>query len=59
MKTERAMIEEAMQRYQANGGKVQQVPTGARTIDDGLRHCRCGCRGNYTEHSMRLGEMGK
>ena len=25
------------------------------TLDD----CRCGCRGNYTEHSMRAGESGR
>ena len=25
------------------------------TLDD----CRCGCHGDYTEHSMRAGEAGR
>ena len=24
-----------------------------------LADCRCGCRGDYTEHSMRAGESGR
>lgn len=53
-----AEIEKAMQEYLAKGGQVKQVEPNVRAIDDGLRHCRCGCHGNYTEHTMRLGERG-
>ena len=37
---------------------VQVVPEGKRTIDSAIRHCRCGCHGDWTEHTMRLGERG-
>ena len=25
---------------------------------NGLQYCKCGCNGNYTDHTMRLGERG-
>lgn len=48
----------AMAAFEQQGGQVKQVKEGERTIDPGIRHCRCGCRGNWTDHTMRLGEMG-
>lgn len=53
-----AELEQAMKYYLAKGGRVTEVQPNVRAIDDGLRHCRCGCRGNYTDHTMRLGERG-
>lgn len=53
-----AELEQAMQEYLAKGGRVTEIEPNVRTTDDGLRHCRCGCLGNYTDHTMRLGERG-
>lgn len=46
--------------FKAKGGKVKQVETGAvRWLKDPqLKNCQCGCEGDYTDHSMRRGEMG-
>lgn len=38
---------------------VRVVAEGTRTIDPAIRHCTCGCRGDWTEHTMRLGERGQ
>ena len=44
----------------AKGGKIQEVPAGQRAETvTGLNACRCGCHGDYTEHSMRAGESGR
>lgn len=51
-------LEKALAEFSKNGGKVKEVEAGVTAIDPGLRHCRCGCRGNYTDHIMRLGEKG-
>ena len=51
-----AAIEAAMKSGKAPAVKV--IKEGERAIDPGIRYCRCGCRGDYTEHSMRLGERG-
>lgn len=48
----------ALAAFSQNGGKVQQVEEGARAIDPAIRYCRCGCEGNWTDHTMRLGESG-
>lgn len=37
---------------------VTVVAEGVRAIDPALRHCDCGCNGNYTNHTMRMGERG-
>ena len=40
--------------------EVQEIPAGQRTeVLPGLNTCRCGCHGDYTEHSMRAGEAGR
>lgn len=49
----------AMLAFESNGGKVEQIETNQRTLDPGLVFCTCGCRGNYTDHSMRKGESGR
>lgn len=52
-----------------NAPAIQVIPTGQTALpvgagltssgaDELLRHCRCGCDGDYTDHSMRLGERG-
>lgn len=55
-------LAQAMAEYEARGGKVTQCEPGARAlphvIDPALVGCQCGCKGNYTEHSMREGETG-
>lgn len=48
----------ALANFSQNGGKVQQVEEGKRSIDPAIRYCRCGCEGNWTDHTMRLGESG-
>ena len=52
-----------------NAPAVQVIPTGQTALtvghgltsnarDELLTHCRCGCNGDYTDHSMRLAERG-
>ena len=36
------------------GDLVELLPEMPR-----LRDCKCGCDGNYTDHSMRAGESGR
>lgn len=48
--------------YASNGGKVKKCADGdtaIRKIPAGLLCCECGCRGDFTEHSMRAGESGR
>lgn len=55
-----ADIESQIAAFFAKGGKIQEVPAGQRTeAVPGLSSCRCGCHGDYTEHSMRAGESGR
>lgn len=49
----REQLAQAMANFQ---GEVKQVKEGERVIDTSLRFCKCGCEGNYTDHSMRQGE---
>lgn len=62
MQTAKQQIADAMQAFLNAGGKVQEVEPGKRTldyaIDPRLVTCGCGCKGNYTDHTMRLGESG-
>lgn len=55
-------LEAAQAAFLAKGGKVEEVETGKRSersaADDLVRGCKCGCEGNYTDHSMRRGERG-
>lgn len=51
-------LNEQIEAFFAKGGKVTSVAEGQRT-DPGLNGCRCGCHGNYTDHSMRAGESGR
>jgi len=53
--------------FLARGGKITECPIGA-TADNGesiarFNHgetmCRCGCHGDYTDHSMRAAESGR
>lgn len=48
-----------MEAFAARGGSVKQLPEGQSAIDPMMKHCRCGCRGNWTDHTMRLGESGQ
>lgn len=52
-------LAEAMRAFEQAGKKVTQVQEGEKavsSIDPALRFCKCGCEGNYTDHSMRQGE---
>lgn len=49
-------LEMAMSAFSQNGGKVKQVKENQRAIDPAIRYCKCGCEGNWTEHTMRQGE---
>ena len=48
----------AMAAFESSGGEVKKVKEGERTIDPRIRWCKCGCEGNYTDHTMRQGERG-
>jgi hypothetical protein len=54
---------ETVEEFLARGGKVNSIPAGEKKAKefnpDWLRGCKCGCRGNYTDHSMRCGERGE
>ena len=50
--------------FLASGGKITQVSEGvvandSHEKDSELLNCRCGCNGDYTDHSMRAGESGR
>lgn len=53
-------IAAAMQAFEAKGGTVAQLAEGAASeshlLNERVRYCKCGCEGNYTDHSMRQGE---
>jgi len=54
--------EKAITAFLMKGGKVTTVKEGVTSkdnVDLGLRYCQCGCEGNYTDHTMRLGEKGE
>lgn len=50
----------AMAAFEQSGGEVKQVAEGEKSnvIDPRIRNCQCGCKGVYTDHSMRFGEGG-
>ena len=51
--------QKAVQEFLAKGGKVKEIPEGQTSNKDySLANCPCGCEGNYTDHTMRLGEKG-
>lgn len=39
--------------------EIMTVEIGFEDDDAILSDCICGCRGNYTDHSMRAGESGR
>lgn len=45
--------------YKAQGGKVKFIPEGESAKDPYLNGCRCGCNGDWTDHTMRKGENGQ
>lgn len=52
----------AMAAFESKGGKVEQVEEGKSGEvykDPAIRNCRCGCNGDWTEHTMRAGESGR
>jgi hypothetical protein len=49
-------LAQAMAAFTQSGGQVKQVAEGERSVSPELRFCKCGCEGNYTDHSMRQGE---
>lgn len=66
--TTRDTLALAMQAFEQSGGAITQCPTGEhspvyeaafkRALDRAQYGCACGCKGDWTEHSMRLGEQG-
>lgn len=51
---------ETVEQYLARGGKIEQLPVDAGDWKDpALKFCRCGCRGDWTEHTMRASESGR
>lgn len=57
-KISRDSLSAAMTAFEAKGGKVEACDEGKRNIDPAIRFCSCGCAGNWTDHTMRLGESG-
>jgi hypothetical protein len=66
--TTRDTLASAIAAFEQSGGKVIQCPTGVhsptydaafkRALDRAQYGCACGCKGDWTDHSMRLGESG-
>jgi hypothetical protein len=54
----KAELAAMMEAFQNKGGKVDKVEEGKRAIDPAIRHCKCGCNGDWTDHTMRQGESG-
>lgn len=56
-------LEAAMAAFAQKGGKIEQVKEESRSehwrANELVRFCKCGCEGNYTDHSMRRGERGE
>ena len=51
---------ESVEAFLARKGQIQQVEEGVSNAKDpALRYCRCGCHGDYSQHSMRAGESGR
>lgn len=48
-----------VQEFILKGGKVTECEEGETLQAYGIANCRCGCSGDYTEHSMRAGESGR
>ena len=46
----------AMASFADRGGKIKEVKDGERATDPAIRYCKCGCEGNWTDHTMRQGE---
>lgn len=55
----KAELAAMMEAFQGKGGKVKEIKEGERVIDPAIRNCRCGCLGNWTDHTMRAGESGR
>ena len=51
-------VSEQVALFIAQGGKVIVVKSDETGIDPFIRHCKCGCRGNWTDHTMRISEKG-
>ena len=43
----------------ADGYQRALARTMRQEVVPGINDCRCGCHGDYTEHSMRAGESGR
>lgn len=52
-------LAENVNSYILNGGKITECAEGEVSTDISLAYCRCGCDGDYTDHSMRAGESGR
>lgn len=56
----KAELEAMMEAFQSKGGAIKEVKEGERSeyslANERVRFCKCGCEGNYTDHSMRQGE---
>ena len=57
----REQIAAQVEEFLAKGGQIDVAPMGMTAIEaiPGLWRCKCGCHGNYTDHSMRAGESGR
>lgn len=61
---------ESVEEFLSRGGKIQEVEPGVRgeelrnsynkpAVDPLIKDCKCGCLGDWTEHTMRAGESGR
>lgn len=47
--------------FEQSGGKVERIADGVTAnpepaFNSTIKWCNCGCHGDWTEHTMRLGE---
>jgi len=55
-------LQSATAAYLASGGQIKHCAAGDRAVnalDMGISACRCGCHGDYTDHTMRAAESGR
>lgn len=53
------MERETVEEFLSRGGEIKQIKKGERNYYSSLNYCKCGCEGDYTDHSMRAGESGR
>lgn len=56
---DRSELDADVAAFLARGNRVTPVPAEMSGIDPLIRNCKCGCKGDWYDHSMRAGESGR